>query len=115
MSAGASAGGLQPKSCSVHAVSQTYVPSGSVALRVVPPTPVTFGSDAGVLAARIAAVPSQLNCDAPLSPDDAKTVIPWAAAFRNTSFCCRRRPGSMQVSASPKLCEITSPTLLLTT
>ncbi len=78
-------GGLQPKSGSVHAVSPVYVPDtgevavpvGSfVALRVVPPTPVTAGSTAGKPGASAAAVPAQLNCAAPLSPEEAKTDQP---------------------------------------
>src|SRR5215475_13487018 len=112
MSLSATAGGLQPKG-SVQAVSLWYAPVLVSAKSVVPPTPVTFGSEAGVLAANRAAVlfGSQLGCEAPLSPDEAKSVIPLLIASANTVCCSASRAGSMHASASPKLCEMTSPTL----
>jgi hypothetical protein len=70
-----------------------------------------------VLAANSAAVlfGSQLGCEAPLSPDDAKSVIPLLTASANSACCSLSRVGSMHASASPKLCEMTSPTLCSTT
>src|SRR5215470_12433514 len=112
-SVGATAGGLQPNG-SVHAVSLWYAPVLGSAVSVVPPTPVTFGSEAGVLAANSAAVlfGSQAGCEAPLSPDEAKSVIPFLTAAANSACCWLSRAGSMHASASPKLCEMTSPMLL---
>src|SRR5262249_58150865 len=82
-SVGATAGGLQPNG-SVHAVSPMYAPVEVFAVRVVPPTPVTSGSDAGVETAFNAPVPSQDGWEAPLSPEEANTVIPSAAAASNS-------------------------------
>ena len=80
----------------------------------VPPTAVTSGSLAGELAALIQLLPSQLGWAEPSSPLEAKRVIPLRVASLNTWCCWRAIFGSTQPSASPKLCEMTSPTLLST-
>src|SRR5262249_55092082 len=108
---------------SFQVVSPTYWPPGStiavcvafrttgVAFSCVPPTPVTSGSLAGLLAALKTSEPSQVGCAAPSSPDDANNVQFCATIASNTWCSCAAMAGRTHCSASPKLCESTSPSL----
>jgi hypothetical protein len=77
-------------------------------VRSVPPTAVTFGSVAGVLAAFIRLLPSQVGRPAPWSPEDANSVVPLPESCENTACCFCRSFDDSQASASPKLWETTS-------
>src|ERR1700730_16952005 len=101
---------LAPKA-SFHVVSEPYAPLIPLARRLVPPTLVTSGSLAGVPADLKRLLPSQGGCAAPLSPDDANRVVPFWVALLKSECCWASSVGFMQASASPKLCEITSPRL----
>src|SRR4029077_20903344 len=96
-----------------HAVSAMYPPPAP-ATKCVPPTAVTRGSDAGVDALKTRLCPSHDCRPAPLSPDDAKIVMPSSVAFWKTACCCSSTAGAAHISASPKLCVMMSPRLLST-
>src|SRR5207342_565580 len=99
---------------SFHVASDWYAPVTPSAWSVVPPTPVTFGSLAGVLTDLKTPSVVQFGFPAPESPDEANSVMPLETAVRNRR-CWRARSGAaMHCSASPKLCETTSPSLLST-
>src|SRR3981081_4182392 len=70
------------------------VPVGGVATRSVPPTPVTFGSLAGVLAALMKAELSQFGWAAPASPDEARSVMPSRGISLHTQFCAPSTTGA---------------------
>src|SRR6185312_17211292 len=65
----------------------------------------------GVSGARHTEVDIQRREDAPLSPDEANTVIGFCCASSNRTCCSASRVGCIHVSASPKPCEMTSPRL----
>ena len=71
----------------------------------------TFGSLAGELTALKYALPSHVTWAEPWSPVEAKTVIPWPAIRWKSRCVLSSSFGSMHCSASPKLCETTSPRL----
>jgi hypothetical protein len=67
----------------------------------VPPTAVTCGSVAGVLAAFMYAELSHVGRAAPWSPDDASSVMFSAASCAKTLCCAASRSLPMHASASP--------------
>src|SRR4051794_4218527 len=110
----AAAGAWQPAGGSTLSTVRVTVLLGSVQ-RLVPPTAVTSGSDAGhpTVGNGIVEPPLPtgdfLSLTEPVSPDEASTVTPFCAAEMNAwrRFCsdCELPNAS---SAEPKLCEITS-------
>src|SRR4029077_16934952 len=70
------AAGPPSATVSFQVVSEPYAPLVRSAVSLVPPTAVTRGSDAGVLAALKYALPSHVGCAEPESPDDANSVTP---------------------------------------
>src|SRR5262249_42271290 len=105
-----------PKSADSFQVdSDWYAPERPSACSAVPPTPVTFGSLAGVLAAlKLTSLLLQSGRPAPWSPEDANSVMPLPTAAPTIACCGFTSAGSMHCSASRKLCEIVSPRLLST-
>src|SRR5690242_8156892 len=118
-------GKKSPSGPSFQLISPRFVPNGGAdvgsqpstakqylaACSSVPPTPVTSGSEAGEDDDLIHELPSHDGCEAPWSPDEAKSVMPFFVALTNV-WChasCNSVPRHM--SDSPKLIEMTSPRL----
>src|SRR4051812_44192992 len=117
-----------PVGPSFQAISPRFVPNGGAvtglqpsdakqylaACSSVPPTPVTSGSEAGDELDLIHELPSHEGCDAPWSPDEAKSVMPFFVALTNVWCHAFVSAVPRHVSDSPKLIEMTSPRLLST-
>src|SRR5437763_9731141 len=73
---------------------------------VVPPTPVTQGSDAGKSTAGPVLPVNGSQSDDPLSPDAANTETPAAAASSNSASAAAAAEGLMAASQAPQLIEI---------
>src|ERR1700693_4577827 len=82
----------------------------SFAMNIVPPTAVTKGRDAGIPVAIVSV--EELAQTAPLSPEDAKNVIPCAAACSAIAAWSLAKACPASCSQSEKLSVITSARLL---
>src|SRR3569833_2177835 len=80
-------------------VSPVQAPPGLWVESVVPPTPVTYGCEAGSSTQRVLEWLGSSN--APLSPDAEKKLCPCAASCWNSVFSLFRKLGSFSISARP--------------
>src|SRR5205823_11451792 len=91
---------LQPPPLPFHATSDDHVAEGAESERLVPPTPVTCGEDAGK---STPVDPSKQSAD-PLSPEATNTGLP-ATANRPSTACLNDELWS--ASQAPQLIEMT--------